>query len=273
MPYFIGTRGRIHHSAWLPDGDTRAVVVFCHGGFGEHLGLYEAMGRRLAADGLAVHALDAIGHGLSDGERDLMVAWDDYVDDARTLANLARAQHPDRPLVLMGHSAGGVAALLLAQRSPQLAQALVVSAPPASPLPWVAALAEGGVDEVESPDPAEAFSSHPEYLDALRNDPLVHRGPVPPQTVVSLMRTWPEIAAGVAEGRPSVPTLFLHGEEDPMVPVEHSRALVAHLLRARLRTFPGDLHDVLNEVDRDTVHDTVAAFVAECALAPAAVPA
>ena len=31
-----------------------------------------------------------------------MESWDWYVDDTRTLANLARAQHPDRPLVLMG---------------------------------------------------------------------------------------------------------------------------------------------------------------------------
>ena len=154
-----------------------------------------------------------------------------------------------------------MAALLLAQRSPDLAQALLVSAPPARPLPWVEELAEEGVDEVESPDPAEMFSTHPEYLDALRTDPLVHRGPVPPQTVEALMRTWPEIATHVAEGRPAVPVLFLHGESDPMVPVEDSRALVAQLPRATLRTFPGDLHDVLNEHDRDAVHDVVAEFV------------
>jgi acylglycerol lipase len=252
MPFFDGSRGRIHHTAWLPDGDVRAIVVFCHGGFGEHVGLYETLGRRLAADGIALHALDAIGHGRSDGERDLMPSWDVYVDDARTLAGLAQAQHPGRPLVLMGHSAGGVAALLLAQRSPDLAEALVVSAPPAQPLPWV---------EVDAPDPAETFSTSPEYLDALRTDPLVHRGPVPPQTIEALMRTWPEIAAGVAEGRPSIPVLFLHGDQDPMVPVEDSQALVARLPRATLRILPGDLHDVLNEHDRDAVHDVVAEFV------------
>ncbi len=262
MPTFIGSRGRIHHEAWLPGGDVLGIVVFCHGGFGEHLGLYEALGRRLAADGIAVHALDAIGHGRSDGERDLMVSWGDYVDDTRTLAALARAQHPDRPLVLMGHSAGGLAALLLAQRSPQVAEALVVSAPPATPLPWVAEMmAHSGAVDVESPDPRLMFSTHPEYVDALLHDPLVHRGAVPKQTVEALVATWPEVAAGVAEGRPSVPVLFLHGEEDPMVPVADSRAIVEKLPRATLRTFPGDLHDVLNEHDRDAVHDVVAEFV------------
>ncbi len=116
-------------------------------------------------------------------------------------------------------------------------------------------------DDVEDPDPGVMFSSHPEYLDRLRHDPLVHRGPVPRQTIEAVEAAWPEVAAGVAEGRPSMPTLFLHGEADPMVPVEHSRTLVARLPRATLRTFPGDLHDVLNEHDRDAVHDVVAEFV------------
>ncbi|SDN11300.1 Lysophospholipase, alpha-beta hydrolase superfamily [Geodermatophilus siccatus] len=272
MPFFDGSRGRVHHTAWLPDGEVRAVVVFCHGDFGEHVGLYEVLGRRLAAAGIAVHALDAIGHGRSDGERDLMVSRDDQVDDARTLTGLAQAQHPGRPLVLMGHSGGGVAALLLAQRSPDLAQALVVSAPPAQPLPWVEDLVEGGADEVDAPDPAEAFSTHPEYLQALRTDPLVHRGPVPPQTLEAVVRSWSAVATGLAEGRPSIPTLVLHGEADPVVPVEDSRALVARLPRATLRTFPGDLHDVLNEHDRDAVHDVVAEFVL-AQVSPAAVRA
>jgi acylglycerol lipase len=261
MPFFIGARGRIHHEAWLPDGDVRGIVVFCHGGFGEHLGLYDALARRLAAEGIAFHALDAIGHGLSDGERDLLASWTDYVDDARILANLARAQHPERPLVLMGHSGGALAALLLAQRSPQLIDALVVSAPPARPIPWVLAEFEGGGEDVESPDPSEMFSTHPEYVDALRHDPLVYRGPLPRQTVEALIGTWPEVAAAVAEGRPSMPTLFLHGESDPMVPVDDSRAIVAQLPRATLHTFPGDLHDILNEHDREAVHEVVAEFV------------
>jgi acylglycerol lipase len=261
MPFFDGSRGRIHHTAWLPDGDVRAVVVFCHGGFGEHVGLYEALGHRLAADGIAVHALDALGHGRSDGERDLMPSWDVYVDDARTLAVLAQGRHPDRPLVLMGHSGGAVAALLLAQRSPDLAQVLVVSAPPARPLPWVEALMAEGAEDVEDPDPGEMFSTHPGYLDALRHDPLIHRGPMPRETMEAVVATWPAVAAGIAAGRPSIPTLVLHGESDPMVPVEDSRTLVAQLPQATLRTFPGDLHDVLNEHDRDTVHDVVADFV------------
>ncbi len=75
------------------------------------------------------------------------------------------------------------------------------------------------------------------------------------------MATWPELAEGLAAGRPAGSVLVVHGEADPIVPVEDARFVAAQLPRATLRTFPGDLHDVLNEHDRDAVHDVVVGFV------------
>jgi acylglycerol lipase len=257
MSFFPGSRGRIHHAAWLPDGDVHGIVVLLHG-YGEHLGLYDALARRLTAGGHAVHAMDAVGHGRSDGERAIISSWDHFVDDARQLAELARDRHPGCPLVVVGHSGGAAAAYLLALRSPGIAQALVLSGAPLRPLDW----ADLGEDaEPEDVDPTEVFSTHPEYVHALLHDPLTWHGGFQPETVRALARVWPEIAAGLAEGRPDLPVLFVHGEDDPVVPVTHARASVAQLPQARLRTFPGDLHDVLNEHDRDRVHDDVAAFV------------
>ena len=84
MPFFDGSCGRIFHDSWLPDGDVRAVVVLLHG-YAEHLGLYDALGRRLAAEGHAVHAMDCVGHGRSDGVRAQVQSWDHYVADARSV--------------------------------------------------------------------------------------------------------------------------------------------------------------------------------------------
>jgi acylglycerol lipase len=46
------------------------------------------------------------------------------------------------------------------------------------------------------------------------------------------------------------------------VPVTDAHTVAQALPHARLRTFPGDLHDVLNEHDREAVHDVVATFLA-----------
>ena len=108
MPWFEGSRGDVHHDSWLPAGEVRSVVVFLHG-FGEHLGLYDAFARRLTADGHAVHALDCVGHGRSDGERGL-ITWDAYAEDALTLVGIAARRHPGVP------QAFGVPLALVAQR-------------------------------------------------------------------------------------------------------------------------------------------------------------
>jgi alpha-beta hydrolase superfamily lysophospholipase len=268
MSSFIGSRGRIHHEAWLPEGDVERVVVLLHG-YGEHLGLYEPLARRLNADGVAVHAMDAPGHGRSDGERGI-VDFDDYVDDARQLVNLVRYAHPGRPLVVIGHSAGALAGYLLAVRSPGIADALVLSGAPLLPQAWVQLELAAARHDAADVDPSEVFSTHPGYVHALMHDPLVWSGGFRRELLQNLVRAWPVAAASLAAGLPELPVLFVHGEDDQIAQVADARTAAALLPDARLVPFPGDLHDVLNEHDRDAVHDAVAAFVAEVPAVPAA---
>jgi acylglycerol lipase len=261
MPYFIGSRGRIFHDSWQPERNVRAAVVLLHG-CGEHLGLYDALARRLVADGVAVHAMDAVGHGRSDGERAVIASWGEFVDHARRLVEIVRAQHSDVPVVVIGHSGGGLAAMLLALRSPEIVDALVLSAPPLLAQEWIEAEIAGGAAETEAGDPCEWLSTHPDYVHALLHDQLTWKGGFRRETILAVKAVWPEVAAGLAEDRPDLPVLLVHGEADQVVPVDDARAVARALPDARLRTFPGDLHDVLNEHDRDAVHEVVAAFVA-----------
>ena len=265
MPYFTGSRGRVHHDAWLPDGDVRSVIVFLHG-FAEHIGLYDVMGRRLAAAGHAVHAFDEVGHGRSDGKRAVIESWDHLVDDALMLVRLVRRQHPGMPLILMGHSHGALAATLLAIRNPGLASALVLSGAAVRPLAWVAEEIAGEAETPDDLDPTTLLSRHPDYVHALLHDPLVYQGGFPREYLLAMTRTWPEVADALADGRPTLPTLLVHGEDDPLVPLSVPREVATLLPDATLRVFAGDLHDVLNEHDRDQVHDTVAAWLAETLL-------
>lgn len=255
MPWFDGAQGRIHHDAWLPDGEVRSVVVFLHG-FGEHLGLYDTFAHRLTADGQAVHALDCAGHGRSEGKRGVIL-YDDYVADAVYLVQLAAAQHPSVPVVLAGHSAGATAAFLLGMRHPTLVTALVLSGGLGY---FLEMLANEPADD-EGLDPTGLLSTHPDYVHALMHDPLVHEGDFPPAMVESLERVWPEVQQGLASGRPDIPVLLVQGELDPVAPLAVSQEAARRLPRAALRVFPGDLHDVLNEHDRDAVHEVVATFV------------
>jgi alpha-beta hydrolase superfamily lysophospholipase len=261
MSRFTGSRGGVHHEVWLPAGEVRSVVVFLHG-FGEHLGLYDAFVRRLTTDGHAVHALDCAGHGRSDGPRGEMV-WEAYVPDALSLVRIAREAQPGVPLILAGHSGGALAAFLAALRHPEVADALVLSAGPLSPLEWVQEALVGESDDEEGLDPTSLLSTHPDYVHALLHDPLVYAGGMSTPMLESLTRQWPEVEEGMAAGRPDLPVLMITGELDPIVPLAISEEVARRLPHASLRVFAGDLHDVLNEHDRDDVHDVVADFVNE----------
>jgi alpha-beta hydrolase superfamily lysophospholipase len=260
MPTFIGSRGRIFHDSWQPDGAARGAVVLLHG-YGEHLGLYDALARRLVADGLAVHGMDAVGHGRSDGERAVIASWGEFADDARTLVHLVRAQHRQMPLVVIGHSGGALAAMLLALRSPQILDGLVLSGAPLLAQEWIVAEVATGAVETEVGDPTEWLSTHPRYVHALLHDPLTWKGGFRRETLLAVRAVWPEVAAGLAEARPALPVLLVHGGADPIVSVTDAHAVAQTMPQAALRVFPGDLHDVLNEHDRDAVHDVVAAFL------------
>lgn len=49
----------------------------------------------------------------------------------------------------------------------------------------------------------------------------------------------------------AVPTLVLHGEDDPLIPVAHGHATAAAIPGARIRTFPGWGHDLPVELVPD----------------------
>lgn len=260
MPTFIGSRGRIFHTSWQPDGAVRGAVVLLHG-YGEHLGLYDTLARRLVTDGLAVHAMDAVGHGRSEGERAVIASWGEFADDARRLVHLVQAQHPQMPVMMIGHSGGALAAMLLSLRSPEILDALVLSGAPLLAQEWIHAELASGAAESEVVDPTEWMSTQPDYVHALLHDPLTWKGGFRRDTLLAVTAVWPEVAAGLAEARPALPVLLVHGAADPVVPVTDAHTVAQALPQASIRVFPGDLHDVLNEHDRDAVHDVVAAFL------------
>jgi alpha-beta hydrolase superfamily lysophospholipase len=81
------------------------MVLIVHG-YAEHGGRYGHVAAALTKSGAVVCADDHLGHGRSDGERGLIGDFAHVVDDLHTLAGVARRDHPELPLVLVGHSMG-----------------------------------------------------------------------------------------------------------------------------------------------------------------------
>jgi alpha-beta hydrolase superfamily lysophospholipase len=254
-----GTRGRVVVRRRDPEGAPRRVVLLAHG-YGEHSGRYAHVLDHLAAGGAVVYAPDHLGHGRSEGERVLVDDVEDMVADLDQVRRTARDEHPDLPIVLLGHSMGGLLATRYAQRYPGVLAGLVITGPVIGGSPGLFGLLEYDPIPDVPIDPA-ILSRDPAVGEAYEQDPLVWHGPFKRATLEAFVASVDTIAAGPGFGE--LPVLWVHGEDDQLVPLDATRPVIEKLRGSDLTTRidPGARHEVLNETHRDEVLADVSAFL------------
>jgi len=254
-----GTRGRLVVRRWA-DEEPRHLVLLAHG-YGEHSGRYEHVARALAEAGAAVYAPDHLGHGRSEGEQASIHDLSDVVHDLALVHARARESHSDLPLVLIGHSMGGIIATLFVQTQDVPVNALVLSGPVVGGNPQLIGLLE--LDPIpEVPIDPAMLSRDPAVGAAYAEDPLVYHGAFRRETLQAFAAAVEQIASGPDFG--DLPVLWIHGEEDPLAPLDVTRPVVERLARGeqvQYVVYPGARHEVFNETNRDEVIEVVTTFI------------
>jgi alpha-beta hydrolase superfamily lysophospholipase len=263
---FDGTRTSIVARKWVDDARPPRYVTLLAHGYGEHIGRYEHVASALVEHGSVVYGLDHMGHGKSGGERVLVEDFEDIVTDLRTLDRTARDQWPDLPVVLIGHSMGGLIAARYAQQHGTTLAALVLSGPAIGDFALIHQLL--ALDEI--PDVAvdvTTLSRDPLVGQTYDADPLVWHGPFKRRTLESFAATIDAIDAGGSLG--DLPTLWVHGVDDQLVPIDGTRAGIERLRGSTFRQheYAGARHEVFNETNSDDVLADVMSFIDEV-LAP-----
>lgn len=249
--------------AWA--GSPWASVLIVHG-LGEHSGRYEAVGDQLTTAGLEVFAYDQRGMGGSGGRRGDVERWSLFLDDLGERLAVVKAGAAGRPLVLYGHSLGGldVAGYLLSPRPrPDLA---VLSSPALdSAIPgWKKRLAVvlarvAPRTEIPNGVKGETISRDPSVAAKTVDDPFCVKFSTARFGAAALAeqaRVRRECTGGFG-----IPTLVLHGEDDGLVPVSAS-AVLEGAPGVERRTFPGLRHELHNEPEGPTIVDGIIAWLA-----------
>lgn len=248
---FAGSEGDVFVRCWEPAGTATAVVVVVHG-YAEHGGRYAHVAEAFAAQGWATVAPDHLGHGRSAGERALIADFAHVVDDLHTTVELAEAAHPGVPVVMVGHSMGGLLTARFVQRTPdRLAGAAFLGAV-LGDWPWArAVLAEPSLPE-EPSDP-DGMSRDPSTNRAYAEDPLVYHGGYKRPLLVSEVATLDAFRAEIDRIR--IPVACLHGSADPFVPPGPTVQSVVDMPSADklIRVYPGAKHELVNETNRAEV--------------------
>jgi alpha-beta hydrolase superfamily lysophospholipase len=183
--------------------------------------------------GVNVRMSDAVV--VHHGWPDVVTDFEHVVTDLAEKVDDAVAAHPGLPVVLVGHAVGGMVAVRYAQRYPDQVGALVLAAPVLGPWQALDLLYEQETDG--SPLPLETL-----------------------RAVESCLRT-------IDFDHPlgdDLPALWLHGDDDTVVPVADTRAGMDRVrgLRFAERIYPGVGHDVLWSATAST---DIAAFLQSCA--------
>src|SRR5881398_3442397 len=113
----------------LPEGvRPRAQILLVHG-LGEHAGRYDTVARVLNGWGFAVRGYDQYGHGDSDGARGGLPHPNRLLDDLADLIESTRVRNPGVPLIVVGHSLGGLVAASFVARTLRAIDGLVLTSP------------------------------------------------------------------------------------------------------------------------------------------------
>lgn len=241
------------------DADGRGTVLIVHG-LGEHAGRYEHVARRLNGWGFAVRGYDHYGHGDSGGVRGALPSDSRLVDDLVDVIDSTRQRmSPVSPLIVLGHSMGGLVAACLAALANVRIEGLVLSSPAldagltpvqkmlVATVPRIAprlTLGNGVEPRFVSRDPA--------VVAAYQSDPRVHDR-ISARLARFIAEAGPVVIAHAREW--NVPTLLMYAGSDRLVDPAGSRAFAQAAPEDVVTTvcFDEHYHEIFNEPDNAPV--------------------
>lgn len=264
--WLTGTGGQIFIRHWQPSGTARANLVICHG-VNSHGGQYVRAAEEFAQAGYAVTVLDLRGRGRSEGERFYIDSIDDYVSDVSLAIDYAKAQQPDLPTYLLGHSAGGVTAVTYALDHQDRIDGLIcesfafrVFAPD-----FALKLVEGASHIIPHVHvlklKMDDFSRDPEWVAQLKADPLTQGESQPVQTFAAFARAGERFEREFP--RLTLPVLILHGTGDKATRPDGSQQFFNEAGSAdkTLKLYDEHAHDLLNDFGREQVMADITGWI------------
>ncbi|KAK8891399.1 hypothetical protein M9Y10_028607 [Tritrichomonas musculus] len=249
---------------WKPEGDPKFVYVFVHG-----LAVFITFKKdffKIIQDMKGVaFACDHLGHGRSPGAK-VSCKIDEIIEETKQVILLAHKRYPDLPILLHGHSMGGLTVLKLAMTNQDFVRqylcGIIAEAPWISRCPQrepgcctVCCLRcfdkcccsnsqfDGGVSH---------FSSDlaPEWVQKMKESPYMGKT-ITPRLYVSVRDSIKFVRENQSEFPRDVPLLFLQGMNDDLVEGKESEVWINQLIsindthKITYKSFPEGPHVML----------------------------
>jgi alpha-beta hydrolase superfamily lysophospholipase len=259
----------IYYQAWLPEGEVKAVLLVVHG-LGEHCGRYMNVVNHFVPLGYAVYGFDHIGHGRSEGLREVVECFTDYTDTLAIYCEMVKDWQAGKPIFPLGHSMGGLIVPYYLLDHQASFRGTVISAPLVKVGDSVsqATIILGKILSILAPKmgmmalDANGISCDPKVVEAYVNDPLVFHGKTPARLAVELLKAMLRVTAEA--DKISLPFIVVQGGEDKLVDPGGAQMLYdrASSTDKTIKIYDELHHEVFNEPERARVLKDVETWLA-----------
>lgn len=241
----------------------KAVVLTIHG-LGEHFGRYKHVGEWLNSQQINMVGGDLPGFGTSNQTRGHIDDFNDYLNQVEQWINYTSDKWPKTPLILYGHSLGGLIVLryLQTRELPAMLVGVAVTSPAisvklelSSGLLFIANILRKISPKIkfDSRIKPEDVSRDPEIREEYAIDPLNY-GKMSLGLFYEMQSAITKVWEDVDEiNRAKMPLLFLQAGNDQLVDTDQADEF-AKLINHELINYiniPSLYHEVFNEPERD----------------------
>lgn len=291
--------GKIHGCRWTPDGEIRAVFQIVHG-IAERVERYDEFAEYLNARGILVVAEDHMGHGKSvdhGGTKGFFDGgWGAVVRDCLTLTKTTMAEFPQVPYILFGHSMGSFLVRTILIKCPNLGISGAVLCgtgwQPTAVVEAGAMTAQVVAAKIGERVPSEKLQNivfggynkrveHPRTeFDWLSRDCRVVDEYIadPMCGFVASSGLLRDMLGGIAyvqkkdhlrNMKRDLPIMFVSGGDDPVGSYGAGVKRAADCFRevgmqdVRMKLFPLCRHEILNEINREEIFDSIYDWIVE----------
>lgn len=292
---------------WIPEPETeiKAVIVFHHG-LAEHSLRYDRFGSILSENGYVFDAYDLRGHGrtaelsiqnktgcfgkIANNKGSKIV-----ISDLDEIIDAAKAEYPDKPLILMGHSFGSFVVQKYIENYSQKIDAcfLLGTAGPRLPLVTGGKILTGLLKTFTGPDShikfleKIAFGSYNSHIqnkktdkDWLSKDELAVEMNLADQwckinlstafyyDMMSILREI-HLSKNMKKISVDLPLYILYGSEDPVGDYGKTVKNLYDIYKKNgiksltIKEYENDRHELLNETDKDKVENDILEYLAQ----------